>query len=375
MGLSASSLTALGNTGFFADAGNRKDFLKGLMFLDQDNGKADGSIFKDAKLKNSYENLLNTENTGNDAQKTDAEKAFFEELTKNAKESDKNKVMIEPEKGNSIKTDMSVLKNLFNNFFKSMTLGGQDLTKVNDSGLKSSLDLMDNGSADHSFDNIYDELKQNFVNSHQQNPESPKNNDVASLSSDAKENFSNRLLNNVNNSGGASSSGTDESAGITNNGTPGEGMKSAIAGNYGGVTLTQEQVSNAKIIADVGKEMGLSQRDIQIAIMTAMQESSLKNINYGDRDSVGLFQQRPSCGWENDHDYSKFLSDKGLTGKWDSSEKSTNAHYAAWKFYDSLSKVGNRDQMSLTKAAQAVQRSAYPNAYAKHEEAAKALLA
>lgn len=123
------------------------------------------------------------------------------------------------------------------------------------------------------------------------------------------------------------------------------------AGTFGGKNLSQEQVNNARIIAEVGKQKGASKRDIAIAIATAMQESSLKNLNYGDRDSVGLFQQRPSCGWG-------------------SVQQCTDPRYAAGKFFDALMKDGNRNNKSLTKAAQDVQRSAYPNAYAKWENMA-----
>lgn len=137
-------------------------------------------------------------------------------------------------------------------------------------------------------------------------------------------------------------------------GKPVKDVKSAPAGKFAGTKLTQEQVKNAKIIADVGKQKGASKRDIQIAIATAMQESGLRNIDYGDRDSVGLFQQRPSCGWG-------------------SVEECTTPEYAAGKFFDCLMENRNRDNMSLTAAAQKVQRSAYPDAYAKWEAMAEHL--
>ena len=119
--------------------------------------------------------------------------------------------------------------------------------------------------------------------------------------------------------------------------------------------FSPEQVSNAKTIYTVGKRMGASDRDILIGIMTAMQESGLRNINYGDRDSLGLFQQRPSQGWG-------------------SPAQVTNPEYSASKFFEGLLKVSNRNNMALTAAAQAVQRSAFPNAYAKHEAKAASLL-
>lgn len=117
----------------------------------------------------------------------------------------------------------------------------------------------------------------------------------------------------------------------------------------------QEQLHNAHIIVDVGNQMGMSQRDIQIALMAAMQESSLRNLNHGDRDSLGLFQQRPSQGWG-------------------TRQQVTDPQYAATAFYNALKRVGNRPGMSLTEAAQAVQRSAYPDAYGKWQDDAAAIL-
>lgn len=101
--------------------------------------------------------------------------------------------------------------------------------------------------------------------------------------------------------------------------------------------------------------MGASQRDITIALMTALQESGLRNLKYGDRDSQGLFQQRPSQGWG-------------------SVAQVTNPEYASRKFFQALLADSNRGERSLTQAAQHVQRSAFPDAYAKHEGSARELL-
>ena len=92
--------------------------------------------------------------------------------------------------------------------------------------------------------------------------------------------------------------------------------------------------------------MGLGTRDIQIALITAMVESNLINVNYGDRDSLGLFQQRPSQGWG-------------------TPEQVTDPYYAARKFYSTMkSLVGDRRfSMGMGEVAQAVQRSAYPDRY------------
>lgn len=111
-------------------------------------------------------------------------------------------------------------------------------------------------------------------------------------------------------------------------------------------TWDSEQIRMAHIIINVGLQMGMSQRDIRVGLMTAMQESGLRNLNYGDSDSLGLFQQRPSQGW-------------GTT------DQVTDPEYASRKFFSALQGISGRGDMSLTQAAQAVQRSAYPDAYAK----------
>ena len=131
-------------------------------------------------------------------------------------------------------------------------------------------------------------------------------------------------------------------------------LAAAKPGVYGDVLLGDEQLRNASIIASVGRSMGASNRDIIISLMTAMQESTLRNLNYGDRDSLGLFQQRPSQGWG-------------------SPQQVMNPEYAARKFFESLLRVGNRNQLPLTLAAQAVQRSGFPYAYARWQSMAEAL--
>jgi len=138
-------------------------------------------------------------------------------------------------------------------------------------------------------------------------------------------------------------------------------VKDVQAGEYGGVKLNGEQVNNAKVIAativDVGKKQQKSPEEIHkavvIALATAMQESTLKNIGYGDRDSVGLFQQRPSCGWG-------------------SKEECKDPVYATCKFAEGLFKTDYMNK-SVTKAAQGVQRSGFPDAYAKWQQMAEDL--
>jgi LysM repeat protein len=131
--------------------------------------------------------------------------------------------------------------------------------------------------------------------------------------------------------------------------------------------LTAEMAANAGIIIQVGRELGVPDRGIVIALAAAMQESSMRNIDYGDRDSLGLFQQRPSTGWG-------------------TPEQILNASHAARLFYGGPSNpnkgktrglldIPGWQSMSLTQAAQAVQISAYPNAYAKWETSATSWLA
>lgn len=135
----------------------------------------------------------------------------------------------------------------------------------------------------------------------------------------------------------------------TETGQPGDISGVSIQG------LSDEQNQIARTIYMTGKQRGASDRDIQIALMTAFQESGMRNINYGDRDSVGVFQQRTSQGWG-------------------SVAQIMDPTYSANKFFDSLLKLNGRDKMALTQAAQAVQRSAFPNAYAKHEGKAANIL-
>lgn len=135
----------------------------------------------------------------------------------------------------------------------------------------------------------------------------------------------------------------------------GPGFSGAAAGKYGSTQLDTEQLSNAAKIMNVGREMGATPRDLVIALMTALQESSLRNISGGDRDSAGLFQQRPSQGWG-------------------SLAQVTNPEYASRQFFEHLLAIKSRDNMSLTAAAQAVQRSAFPDAYAKWEDEARAII-
>ncbi len=121
-----------------------------------------------------------------------------------------------------------------------------------------------------------------------------------------------------------------------------------------GTDLDPDQAGNAAIIAAVSLQRGLPARAASIAIATAMQESKLRNLQYGDRDSLGLFQQRPSQGW-------------GTAAQILDPVHATNA------FLDALVKIDGYQNMPITEVAQRVQRSAYPTAYADHEPQARIL--
>ncbi|WUX87708.1 C40 family peptidase (plasmid) [Streptomyces sp. NBC_01426] len=121
-----------------------------------------------------------------------------------------------------------------------------------------------------------------------------------------------------------------------------------------GLSLPREQLPNAKIIVATGVQKKFPARGQIVALATALQESDLRNLDHGDRDSLGLFQQRPSQGWG-------------------TREQILNPVYASERFYDALAQLTDWQNMPITVAAQKVQRSGYPDAYAKHEPLATAL--
>jgi hypothetical protein len=122
----------------------------------------------------------------------------------------------------------------------------------------------------------------------------------------------------------------------------------------GDLDLDQDQAANAATIAAVAASRDLPARALAIALATSMQESQLHNLDHGDRDSLGLFQQRPSQGWG-------------------TAQQILDPVYASNSFFDSLVKIHDYQQLPLTVAAQEVQRSGYPEAYAKHETEATQL--
>ena len=118
--------------------------------------------------------------------------------------------------------------------------------------------------------------------------------------------------------------------------------------------LTNEQARNASIIVAESYNRGLSEQAAVIALATAWQESGLRNLNYGDRDSLGLFQQRPSYDWG-------------------TKEQIMDPWYSSGRFYEELVKFDGWENTDVNDIAQKVQRSGHPEAYRKHETNARAL--
>jgi hypothetical protein len=134
---------------------------------------------------------------------------------------------------------------------------------------------------------------------------------------------------------------------------PGQQRCVATANNKSAV-VDLEQAHFASIIAGVSVRRGLPPRAASIALATAYQETGIRNLNYGDRDSVGLFQQRPSQGWG-------------------TKRQLMDPYYATGKFYDALVKIKNWENADINKVAQKVQLSAHPEAYRDHEADARVL--
>jgi hypothetical protein len=120
------------------------------------------------------------------------------------------------------------------------------------------------------------------------------------------------------------------------------------------VTFSPEQSANAATITGVALKRGLPAHAAAIANATAITESKLRNVRFGDLDSLGLFQQRPSQGWG-------------------TKEQILDPVHATNKFYDALVKIDGYEAMEITKVAQQVQRSGFPEAYADHEQEGRVL--
>ena len=141
-------------------------------------------------------------------------------------------------------------------------------------------------------------------------------------------------------------------------------LPSASAGQV--VALTDEMRGNAALIVRIGRQEGVSDQGIVVALAAAAQESGLRNVRYGDRDSLGLFQQRPSTGW-------------GTAAQVLDPERAIRAFYGGAGNPNpgrtrGLLDIPGWTSMSVTQAAQAVQISAFPDAYAKWETSARAWL-
>ncbi|HEY3338947.1 MAG TPA: hypothetical protein VGK18_10620 [Propionicimonas sp.] len=119
-------------------------------------------------------------------------------------------------------------------------------------------------------------------------------------------------------------------------------------------TIDPEQARNAAIIAGMSIKRGLAPRAASIALATAYQESGIRNLDHGHADSIGLFQQRPSKGWG-------------------TIEQIMDPWYSTREFYRAMERIRNWRTKDINDVAQAVQRSAYPDAYRRHETNARTL--
>ena len=141
--------------------------------------------------------------------------------------------------------------------------------------------------------------------------------------------------------------------------TPRKLIPHGTQGEQSRITLNDEQTANAKAIIAATKKAGLPERAAVISIATSLQESKLENLGHlgdmNDHDSLGLFQQRPSSGWG-------------------TPEQITDPAYSTTAFLKGLKQVDGWQDMPLTEAAQTVQVSAYPDAYAQWEQQAADLV-
>ncbi len=134
---------------------------------------------------------------------------------------------------------------------------------------------------------------------------------------------------------------------------PGQ-QRCVATANGNSATIDLVQAHYASIIVGVSVQRGLPARAASIAVAAAFQESGIRNLNHGDRDSIGLFQQRPSQGW-------------GTV------DQIMDPYYASGKFYDHLVKIPNWKTGNINDVAQQVQRSGYPESYRQHEPNARVL--
>ena len=131
---------------------------------------------------------------------------------------------------------------------------------------------------------------------------------------------------------------------------PVPGQQRCVAtANDRSVALDLDQAHFASIIVGLSVKRGLPARAASIAMATVYQETGIRNLDYGDRDSVGLFQQRPSQGWG-------------------SVKQLMDPYYSTGKFYDALVKIENWRTDDINDVAQKVQRSGYPRGLPRSRE-------
>lgn len=148
--------------------------------------------------------------------------------------------------------------------------------------------------------------------------------------------------------GGLMNTSCDAAIGPTQPGQPQQGATDAS-------NLDQEQKGTVALIISIGKQRGLAPRAWQVAIQAGMTESGLHNLDHGDRDSLGIFQMRPSMNWG-------------------SAAEVTNPNYAINKFFDVLLSVPDWTNLRPGDAAQSVERSGFPDRYHKWEAMAAVLV-
>lgn len=136
--------------------------------------------------------------------------------------------------------------------------------------------------------------------------------------------------------------------------TPLAGQRCVASTGQQSVAVSLDQAHFTSIVVGVSVRRGLAPRAASIAMATVYQETGIRNLDYGDRDSVGLFQQRPSQGW-------------GTVAQL------MDPYYATGKFYDALVKINGWETGDINDVAQQVQRSGYPEAYRDHEADARVL--
>jgi hypothetical protein len=157
--------------------------------------------------------------------------------------------------------------------------------------------------------------------------------------------------------------GRQGSAARTARAGPATGQRLPTSLEAAGMTVVGEQISNATVIIAEGRAARVPPRGWVVALATALQESGLRALSYGDRDSQGIFQQRPAAGWGTpDQIRSPSLSARAFYGVADHTANPGLLDIVGWQTF------------TIAEAAQAVQRSAFPDAYAKWEAAAKSIV-